>query len=208
VFTGIIEEVGRVRAVVAGALGVSCRVVLEGTRVGDSISVDGACLTVTGLESGGFDAEVMPETMRRTALGELRPGDGVNLERALAFGARVGGHFVQGHVEAVGRVVSRTLDGPALVVRIAAPDSVMRYTVQKGFIAVDGVSLTVVDVGADYFTVALVGYTREHTTLAGKRPGAPVNLENDVLAKYVERLAGPRPAGLTREFLAEHGFTS
>jgi len=208
VFTGIVEEVGRISATTPGTLGVACRQVLEGTRVGDSISVNGACLTVAGLGSGHFTAEVMPETLRRTALGQLRPGDDVNLERALAFGARLGGHFVQGHVEAVGRILSQTPDGPALVVRVAAPDSVMRYTVQKGFIAVDGISLTVVDAGADYFTVALAGFTREHTALAGKRPGVPVNLESDVLAKYVERLTGPRPGGITREFLAEHGFTS
>ena len=204
-FTGIIEEVGTVTTAPQGRLAVAARRVLDGSATGDSIAVNGACLTVVDISQGGFAVDVMPETLRRTNLGLLRPGDGVNLERALAVGGRMGGHFVQGHVDGTGRVMSVSPEGEALVARFEAPPEVMGYVVSKGFIAVEGVSLTVVECGGHYFTVSLVGYTLGNTTLGGKRAGDVVNLEVDIIAKYVERLHGGG-SRVTMEFLAEHGF--
>lgn len=188
-FTGIVEEVGAVRAAGPGSLEVAARTVLTGSALGDSIAVNGACLTVARLGADWFGADVMPETLRRTNLGGLRPGDGVNLERPLSPSGRLGGHIVQGHVDGVGSVRHLESEGEALLVSIAAP-AVLRYIVEKGFIAVDGASLTVVDVGDDAFRVSLVRYTLEHTTFGRWRVGCPVNLEIDILAKYVERLLG------------------
>jgi len=204
-FTGIIEEVGSVRSALPGRLVIAATKVLEDTKKGDSIAVNGACLTVTELSSDSFSVDVMPETLRRTNLGLLRPGDGVNLERPLAVGGRFGGHFVQGHVDDTGRVVSATREGEAYLLRFEAPKEIMRYIVRKGFIAVDGVSLTVVECDATSFTVSLVGYTTENTNLSGRKAGDVVNLEVDIIAKYVERLHGGGSA-ITMEFLAEHGF--
>ena len=207
-FTGIVEEMGAVRGIRPGRLTVGATAVLDGTRLGDSIAINGACLTVTALLDGAFAVDVMPETLRRTNLGSLRLGDGVNLERALALGGRIGGHFVQGHVEATGRVAAMTPEGNAVIARFTAPPEAMRYVVPKGFIAVDGVSLTVVDADGRGFSVSLVGFTREQTTLGRRRPGDVVNLETDVLAKYVAKALATPGQGLTEAFLAEHGFTS
>jgi riboflavin synthase len=154
--------------------------------------VNGACLTIAELRERAAFFDLMPETMRRTSLGQLRPGDSVNLERALAFGGPVGGHLVQGHVDARGEVVGREPEGEALLLRIRAPRELLPYFVGKGFIAVDGVSLTIVAVEADVFTVSLVDYTQRATTLGRLEPGASVNLEVDILAKYVERLLEER----------------
>lgn len=186
-FTGIVEEVGRVGTAAGERLFISARKVVEGTAPGESISVNGACLTATAAEPGGFYVELMAETRRRTNLGRLRPGDPVNLERALQWGGRVGGHLVQGHVDATAKVLSVTPQPGAVVVRFALPTDLARYVVQRGFIAVDGVSLTVIDCDRDSFAVSLVGYTREHTTLGSVRPGAEVNIEVDIMAKYQER---------------------
>ena len=211
-FTGIIEEIGEVLSLqpVSGGgarLRIGCRLVLEGTKVGDSLAVDGVCLTVTDLASDSFAVELQPVTLRRSAFGGLRPGDGVNLERALAVGGRFGGHYVQGHVDAVGRVVTLYRDGPALVVRIAAPPEVMRYVVERGFIAVDGASLTVQRRWSGEFEVSLVSYTQEHITLPRKKPGAPVNLEVDIVAKYVEQLLRHGTTSeLSMETLERAGF--
>ena len=207
-FTGIIEEVGAVRAAHPGKLAISATRVTEDTKEGDSISINGACLTVTELSKDSFSVDVMPETLRRTNLGLLQPGDKVNLERALAVGGRLGGHFVQGHVDETGRVISITPEEEALLVRFEAPQEIMRYIVRKGFIAVDGVSLTVVECDSSAFEVSLVAYTQQTTNLAGKRPGDMVNLEVDIIAKYVERLRGEASSVVTMEFLAEHGFLS
>jgi riboflavin synthase len=207
-FTGIIEEVGTVRSAQPKGLSISATTVTEDTKEGDSISVNGACLTATEVSAGSFSVEVMPETLRRTNLGLVRSGDRVNLERALALGGRVGGHLVQGHVDDTGRVVSTTPEGEALLVRFEAPPEIMRYIVRKGFIAVDGVSLTVVECDGNRFAVSLVGYTQRGTNLAGRRPGDVVNLEVDIIAKYVERLSGEGSSNVTTEFLAEHGFLS
>ena len=206
-FTGIVEEVGTVKSVGFGKMTVSGSAVLEGTRTGDSIAVNGACLTVGAMDATSFSVDVMPETLKRTNLGQLRPGSSVNLERALMVGGRVGGHLVQGHVDATGKVVSLVPEGGAIIARFAAPPEVLRYVVEKGFIAVDGVSLTVIGYDKTLFSVSLVGYTLKNTVLGSRKVGDQVNLEVDILAKYVEKLR-EGPGGVTLDFLSEHGFTS
>lgn len=206
-FTGIVEEVGTVKSIGSGRLTVSASVILDGTRLGDSVAVNGACLTVTAADHSSFSVEVMPETLRRTSLGQLRPGSKVNLERALLVGGRIGGHLVQGHVDATGRVISLTPEGEAIMARFAAGPEVLRYVVEKGFIAVDGVSLTVVAGDRSSLAVSLVGFTLDHTVLGSRKIGDQVNLEVDILAKYIEKL-GRGGGGVTLDFLSEHGFTS
>lgn len=205
-FTGIVEELGRIRAVGKGQLTVAAQKALDGTEPGDSIAVNGACLTVIAVGDGTFSVEVVPETLRRTNLGNLHLGETVNLERALAVGGRLGGHFVQGHVDGTGRILSMTPEGESVLMKISASSEVMHYLVEKGFIAVDGVSLTIIERDATSFSVSLVTFTRQNTTLGGKRLGDPVNLEVDIIAKYVERLASRDRPAITPEFLAEHGF--
>lgn len=206
-FTGIVEEMGAIREAGREHLVIGARKVLEGTKIGDSIAVNGVCLTVTALTTDSFTIGVMPETLRRTDLGKLRPGDQVNLERALGAGAPMGGHFVQGHVDAAGTIVSITPEGNARIVRIAAPPEVLHYVVPKGFIAIDGVSLTVVDWEPGSFTVSLIPHTQENITLPRKKQGDTVNLEADIISKYVERFISARRESITEGFLAEHGFT-
>jgi riboflavin synthase len=205
-FTGIVEEVGRVRRGGPGSLVITAGRVLGGMENGDSVAVNGVCLTVTGFDESSFSVDVMPETLRRTNLGKLRAGDAVNLERALALGGKLGGHLVQGHVDEVGRVSSVTADGEALIMRIEASAGIMNYLVDKGFIAVDGVSLTVVSRDENSFRVSLVGYTGENTVLGRKLRGDPVNLEVDIIAKYVEQISRVPRSGITTGFLEEHGF--
>jgi riboflavin synthase len=191
-FTGIVEELGAVRSLKPGRLEIACREVLEGTRVGDSISVNGCCLTVTRLDDGVFSADLMGETLARTALGDLDPGAACNLERALRADARLGGHLVQGHVDAVADVtgVQAQTAGEhgGKVMTFALPPPVAPYVVEKGSITVDGTSLTVMSVAAHTFTVGLIPHTLEVTVLGQRGPGDRVNLEADVIAKYVERL--------------------
>jgi riboflavin synthase len=192
-FTGIVEEVGKVAAVKPNWLAIRASKVVEGLRVSDSMNVNGACLTVTSRDEDTFSVDVVPETIRRTNLGSLKKGDRVNLERPLVVGGRMGGHFVQGHVDATGMVEQITLEGDALLMKFQAPPDVMRYVVQKGFIAVDGASLTVVNCDDRAFLVTLIPYTRDNTVLGRRKIGDRVNLEADVVAKYVERLStGPR----------------
>jgi riboflavin synthase len=205
-FTGIVEEIGTVKSLQAGKLTVAADAVLKGTKLGDSINVNGACLTVTAIGGNTFSIDVMPETLRRTNLGALRPGELVNMERALAADGRFGGHFVQGHVDGTGKVSSVVSEGEALLMKVAAPPDIIHYVVEKGFIAVDGVSLTVTNCSAVSFMVSLVGYTLQHTTLGRKKPGDVVNLEVDIIAKYVERLVGERKPGVSLDFLGKHGF--
>jgi riboflavin synthase len=192
VFTGIIEEIGRVEWLGERAGGVALRVgartVVQDLRLGDSISVNGACLTVTEVTGGSFSVGLSPETLRRTNLGELRPGDEVNLERALAVGGRLGGHYVQGHVDGVGTIVGRRPEGDSLWMTFEAPADLLRYLVVKGFVAVDGISLTITERQGATFSVALVAYTQGAVTLPRKPVGARVNLEVDIIAKYVESL--------------------
>jgi riboflavin synthase len=196
VFTGIVEELGEVIAV--QNLGDSSRfrlrgpVVTAGAKHGDSIAVNGVCLTVVDLDDGEFTADVMAETLKRSSLGALGTGSQVNLERPMAVGGRLGGHIVQGHVDGTGTIVKRTTSENWEVVTISLPAGLTRYVVEKGSVTVDGISLTVVDAGPDYFTVSLIPTTLALTTLGIKGPGDPVNLEVDIIAKYVERLLGTR----------------
>jgi riboflavin synthase len=197
VFTGLVEEVGRVTRLEAGEmarLSVSARRVLEGTGAGDSVSVNGVCLTVNEVYPGMLVFYAMPETLRRSALGDLAEGSAVNLERALSPAGRFGGHMVQGHVDGVGEVLEVRPEGEAEIWAFRAPESVLRYVVEKGSICVEGISLTVVSVRDGSFTVSILPQTRANTNLGELGVGDAVNLEADVIAKYVERLLEPRQA--------------
>ena len=236
-FTGIIEEIGRVRRVYKQGesmkLTVGATKVTEDVRLGDSIAVNGVCLTVVAFDSASFTADVMPETFRQTNLRHLSAGDRVNLERAMALNGRFGGHIVQGHVDTTARVVSRRAEQNAVVFRLEPADAgVMKYIVPRGSIALDGISLTVVEAGDRTFTVSIIPHTLEQTILQDRQPGDTVNVECDLLGKYVERLLafgvipsetdvsavgpfmagnrraapGPGRNGITEQFLAEHGF--
>ena len=213
-FTGIVEEMGKISAIRQGAksaqLTIQAQTVLEGTRIGDSIAVNGVCLTVTSLSASAFTADVMAESLRRSALGDLSPGSPVNLERAMAANGRFGGHIVSGHIDGTGAISSFRREDNAVWVTVATPANLLRYIVEKGSVAIHGVSLTVAAVTGRDFSVSLIPHTAAHTTLGGKGRGDLVNLENDCIAKYVEKLLSPaRPAGaagMTREFLAQYGF--
>lgn len=206
-FSGIVEEVGTVRELGSQHIAVEASVILSDARVSDSICVSGVCLTATAVGANWFRASVMPETLRRSNLGALKPGDRVNLERAVTPQTRLGGHIVLGHVDGVGRVSSLVPEEQALMVTIQAPEGLMRYIALKGSITVDGVSLTVARLEHDSFAVSLVPYTSEQTTLGRLTPGCPVNLEVDVLARYIERLQqAPESGDITWEFLARHGY--
>jgi riboflavin synthase len=216
IFTGLIIEVGRVRRVQKRADGaflvIEAKKVLEGTRLGDSISINGVDLTVIEMTADSFSADASLETLKRSTLGELRAGNRVNLERALAVGERLGGHMVQGHVDGTGELVSATPEGNAYRLRFRFPRELGRYIAMKGSIAVDGISLTVAGLGDDWFEVAIIPHTWRETSLADLKSGDRVNLEVDVLAKYVERLmignSDPRPRDekLTLEYLIERGY--
>ncbi len=214
-FTGIIEETGTVKRVVSGASGsleIQAKKVLENTMIGDSIAVNGICLTVTTMSDSHFTADVMAETMRRTNLGTLHNGSKVNLERAMAAGGRFGGHIVSGHIDGTGTVISLKPEGNAVWVTIGADASILRYIVEKGSIAIDGISLTVAYVDDECFKVSIIPHTGAETTLLARKPGDRVNLENDIVAKYIEKLMKPyagKPEenkGISMEFLLENGF--
>ncbi len=214
-FTGIIEEVGEVRQIsllgTSGQIDIKARLVLEGTKIGDSIAVNGVCLTVVALKPDGFTADVMAETIRRTALSKLQSGSKVNLERAMAADGRFGGHIVAGHVDGIGTINSLTREENAVWVEIAADNSILKYIVEKGSIAIDGISLTVAYIDDSVFKVSVIPHTGEETTLLNKKVGDLVNLENDIVGKYVERLMGvdnktEEKSGLTMEYLQDIGF--
>lgn len=209
-FTGIIEEIGAVQRLsqtAASPLHIRCQSVLEGTRIGDSIAVNGVCLTVTELFADGFTADLQPVTRRLSNLGSLRPGDSVNLERSVGVGQRFGGHYVQGHIDGVARIVSLVGEGTSILVRLALPSDLRRYVVERGFITVDGASLTVMRLWPDGVEVSLVYHTQHSITLTRKRPGDRVNIETDVIAKYVERLLGATSQGdSTMDLLRRNGF--
>jgi riboflavin synthase len=190
-FTGLVQQTGVIASVEDGRFSIRSESPLD-LAEGDSVAVNGVCLTATSVADGGFDADVMPETLRRTALGALGAGDPVNLELALRASDRLGGHMMQGHVDTTGTVAEVREEGFARVVRVAAEADVLRYVVEKGSIAVDGVSLTVSTVGDDWFEVSLIPETLTRTTLGGAEPGRVVNLEVDVLAQYVEKLVSAR----------------
>jgi len=217
-FTGLVEETGTITRLVrlgeGGRLSVRARTVVEGTRVGDSIAVSGACLTVVEVQSGGFVVDCMPETLTRTTLGGLAPGSAVNLERSLALGGRLGGHFVLGHVDAVGEILDVRTAANAWEVRVSLPELVRSSVAAKGSIAIDGISLTVTEVATDSFAVGIIPHTLRETTLRGAKTGQRVNLEADVLARYVMRVlqvegethGGRETGGMTLEWLQEQGF--
>lgn len=212
-FTGIVEEIGTIESVSRGTASYILKIradkVLGGTVEGDSIAVNGLCLTATSIENGSFTADVMPESLRRSSLAALKKGDSVNLERALSLSSRLGGHIVTGHIDGVGTIVKYKNEGNAVWITISAPESIMHYIVEKGSIAIDGVSLTVAAVGADWFKVSIIPHTGAKTILLQKREGDRVNLENDIIGKYIEKLCAPSTkagGGITAEFLAENGF--
>lgn len=209
-FTGIVEEVGTVRRLTQTPnrceLELTASKILEGTQIGDSIAVNGVCLTVIRMGTDGFTADVMPETLRRSSLGTLKSGSPVNLERAMAANGRFGGHIVAGHIDGTGKIQSMQPEGNAVLVAIAAPPDLLRYVVEKGSIAIDGISLTVAKVSHSDFTVSLIPHTGEETTLLRHCPGDLVNLETDIIGKYVEKLMQPLQGGVTMELLQKHGF--
>ncbi len=210
-FTGIVEEMGSVKALrrAAGAarLTISASMVLDGTRLGDSISVNGVCLTVVEMDKNYFSADVAVETLRVTNLGDLKIGSAVNLERALQLSARVGGHLVSGHVDAVGSIRDKREEGNGWRIFIDAPESVLRYVIKKGSVAIDGISLTVADVDNAGFSIAMIPHTAKLTTLGFKSAGDRVNLEADIIGKYVERLlSGKGEGGVNLELLRKTGF--
>ena len=212
-FTGIIEEVGHVKSLHRGAksftLEVEAEKVLEETLVGDSIATNGVCLTVTSLTGHGFTADVMPETVSRTALGELVSGSPVNLERALSLQTRLGGHIVSGHIDGTGRIADRRQDDTALWLTIECDSKLLRYIIEKGSVTLQGVSLTVARVDASSFAVSLIPHTQAATTLHQAKVGDLVNIENDIIAKYVEKLLGKGPDNGSDllDKMAKYGFS-
>ena len=216
-FTGIIEEVGTIREIGAGTLRIAAKKVLEDVAVGDSIAVNGICLTVTKFDARSFHADIMPETVRRTSLSELKRGSPVNLERALTLRSRLGGHIVSGHIDGVGTISAVKEEGNAVLLTVRTEAPLLRYIVEKGSVALDGISLTVARVTAGDFTVSLIPHTRETTNLGSKHVGSLLNIETDILGKYVEKLmragnaemdraSGGKPGGVTLEFLQQQGF--
>ncbi|MFH1651211.1 MAG: riboflavin synthase [Chloroflexota bacterium] len=205
-FTGIVEEIGKVTAASNREVSVTALRALSGLQTGASVAVNGVCLTVTATTPNTFTVNVMPETLRRTNLGQLQTGDRVNLERALMLGGELGGHFVQGHIDDTGEITNITTEENARLLHITASPEVMRLIVLKGFIAVDGVSLTVAGRDDRTFWVSLVDFTQRNTTLGEKHPGDRVNLEADIIAKYVAQFQQTAGGNITFEFLQEHGF--
>ena len=214
-FTGIVEEIGTIRAVRRGAhssvLSIGCAAVLSDLKIGDSVAVNGVCLTATSRDEGGFTADVMHETLNRSSLGALTAGGHVNLERAMAADGRFGGHIVSGHIDGTGAISAIRRDDNAIWYTVEADRSLLRYIVEKGSITVDGVSLTVAAVGETWFSISAIPHTVAVTILGEKRAGDTVNLETDIIGKYVEKLLRPQPEAqpqskITLEFLAENGF--
>lgn len=213
-FTGIIEELGKVRSISisgnSGTISVKAKKVLENTKIGDSIAVNGVCLTVISIQPDGFTADIMAETVRRSSLGKCSPGDPVNLERAMAADGRFGGHIVAGHIDGTGTVLSLKKEENAVWVTVNTPPEILKYIIEKGSIAIDGVSLTVAYVDDSCFKVSIIPHTAKETILLSKQPGDIVNLENDMVGKYVEKLLffgrqaeSAVNGGLTMEMLKE-----
>ncbi len=205
-FTGITEELGLVKLIQPNKLTVKASKVLADCNIGDSIAINGVCLTLVQFTADSFTVDLMPETLKRTTFGQLRVGEAVNLERALTFGGRIGGHLVQGHIDGVGKIIGIRTVGEDYTVRIEAPREVLRYVVEKGFIAVDGMSLTVTARQSTFFDVSLIRLTRSVTTFAKRQVGDLVNLEADIIAKYVEALTQSPRKTVNADFLQEHGF--
>lgn len=210
-FTGIVEEMGTVRRITHSAKGarltIAADIVLQGTKIGDSIAVNGLCLTVTDQTEDTFSADIMPESLRRSSLGQLRTGSLVNLERAMPANGRFGGHIVSGHIDGTGTIISMRREDNAVWVTIQPPAALLRYIVEKGSILIDGVSLTVATVTASQFAVSVIPHTGAETILLRHSLGDIVNLECDIIGKYVEKLLTPgQENGITQEFLIQNGF--
>ncbi len=217
-FTGIVEEVGSVQGVTSnnssGEIKIKAKAVLDGTKIGDSIAVNGVCLTVTSIYNDSFTADVMPETLKRSNLGMLKHGSPVDLERAMPATGRFGGHIVSGHIDGTGTIIGLSRNENAVLVNISADSGILRLIVEKGSIAIDGISLTVVSVSSFDFQVSVIPHTKNETILLKKRIGDTVNLENDIIGKYVERLSGlsdkktetQAESRITPEFLEKYGF--
>jgi riboflavin synthase len=211
-FTGIIEEKGRIKTVNKGAnscsLSVGAKDILEGIRTGDSINTNGICLTVTSFDPNSFTVDVMPETLKRTSLGTLKPGSAVNLERALQLSSRLGGHIVSGHIDGTGIIAGIRIEENAVWYTIRAAGEILRYIVAKGSVAVDGISLTVADVSEGSFSVSVIPHTRRVTALSERKEGDTVNIECDLVGKYIEKFTRPAGTGtgIDREFLDKYGF--
>ena len=214
-FTGIVEEMGTIRSIRRGAhsavLSIGADTVLSDLKTGDSVAVNGVCLTATATDPGGFTADVMHETLDRSSLGILTVGSRVNLERAMAAHGRFGGHIVSGHIDGTGTIAALRKDDNALWYTVKAVPGLLRYVVEKGSITIDGISLTVACVETDQFSVSVIPHTVAVTILREKRPGDVVNLETDLIGKYVEKLLTPQTqaqprSGITLEFLAQNGF--
>lgn len=216
-FTGIVEELGTVRGIAAGAksgkITIAAQTVLTDLHIGDSIAVNGICLTVISFDKNGFVADVMPETVQRTAFAQLKSGSRVNLERALTLSSRLGGHIVSGHIDGVGTIAELQADDNAVIIRITAERPILKYIIQKGSVTIDGISLTVVEAQADWFSVSVIPHTREVTSLSGKKTGSKVNIETDLIGRYVERFVTFAEAeeptektAITKDFLQKYGF--
>ena len=217
IFTGIIEELGVVKSIAingaSGCITIKAKKVLEGTQLGDSIAVNGTCLTVTSINSVGFSADVMAETVKRTSLSQVGKGDLVNLERAMILNGRFGGHIVSGHIDGTGTITKYTKEENAIWVTIKAPDEILDLIVEKGSICIDGISLTVATVSDQDFQVSIIPHTAKETTLIHKKVGSLVNLENDIVGKYIKKLMennqeeqAKKASGLTMEMLEEYGL--
>ena len=215
-FTGLVEELGRVKTITRTSQSVRLTInavkVLQDVKIGDSIAVNGTCLTVVAYSDNSFTADVMPETVNHTVLASLQAGYQVNLERCLRVGDRLGGHIVSGHVDGVGTIISKEKKDIAIIVRISTKANILRYIVPKGSIAIDGTSLTVIEIGTDYFTVSLIPHTANLTTVGLKSLGEAVNIEIDIIGKYVERLLNlpttqpSKSSHVTTDFLRNNGF--
>lgn len=213
-FTGIVEEIGSIskirRGTSSSVLNIRADKIMEDVHLGDSIAVNGVCLTVTEYNNSGFSVDVMHETLDRSSLGSLKIGDSVNLERAMAANSRFGGHIVSGHIDGLGEVKSITKDDNAIWYKIETKPKILKYIIEKGSIAIDGISLTVAKLDSSSFSVSIIPHTASHTTLALRKQGDKVNLENDCIGKYVERLLGfkeeKRESEITMEFLLKNGF--
>ncbi len=211
-FTGIIEEIGTILAIKKGTrsavLTVKAEKIMKDIHIGDSIAVNGVCLTVISFENGQFDADIMPQTLNRSSLGQLKSGSHVNLERAMAADGRFGGHIVAGHIDGTGTIHEIKKDDNAVWYTINAEDKIMRYIIEKGSVAIDGISLTVAQTFKNYFKVSIIPHTMQKTVLEEKKKGDIVNLENDCVGKYVEHLLGleKKTGGITVNFLRENGF--
>jgi riboflavin synthase len=207
-FTGIIEELGKVKAVTTNTLTVSAEKIFDDLKIGDSVAVNGVCLTAESIENMSFTANVMPETFRRTALGTLKTGSPVNLERAMLAGGRFGGHIVTGHIDGVGTITKVQKEQNAVVFTISASDNILLYVIEKGSVALDGISLTVASFDSTSFSVSIIPHTLKNTVLSVKKVGEFVNIETDIIGKYTQKLIN-RPSKahtIDLDFLAQHGF--